>query len=149
VNLRRPPDVPAWFVVPDAASGTFGGVYAAWALMKTVGSIVPRMQCGGPPPAAVRLAVAAGVVEAVIGVALAIGRPAVRRGAALAGVGVNVGLIGFAAVASARGLSTDGCGCFGGVDPPWSVHASIAGALALVFLAVLLDAERRRAAASA
>lgn len=146
VDLRRAPAVPRWFVIPQAASSSFGALYAVWAFVKFVGAMVPRMQCGGPEPATVRMAVTAGVIEGAIGIAVAGRRGWVRHSAALAGTGLNVGLIGFAAVASARGVETKGCGCFGGLDLPWSVHAAIAAALAAVFFAILLDFERRLAA---
>lgn len=143
MNLSRPPRVPAWFVVPIGVSFGFGLLYAAWALVKTVAAVVPRMQCGGPAAATVWLAVAAGVVEAVIGLGIAAPPPVSRRFAALAGTGVNTGLIGFAVVADGRGVDVEGCGCFGGIALPWPAHAAIAATLALAFLAILLDAERR------
>jgi hypothetical protein len=63
------------------------------------------------------------------------------------GFAANLGLVGFAVVADARGIEWMGCGCiWGGIDLPWLPwHAVIAAALALPFLAVFLDAERRAA----
>lgn len=146
MDLRRPPSVPRWVVVPGRAARAFGGTYAVWALVKTVASVVPRMQCGGPPPGVVKLAVAGGLVEVAIGLVLAAGSPRAQRVAALAGTGLNAGFIGFAFVAKSRGLPVSGCGCFGGIDLPWEAHAAIAAGLACIFLAILLDLERRLAA---
>ena len=147
VLLSRPPAVPWWLVVPVPVGNAFGAAYAVWAFMKTVGALTPQMRCGGPPPSVVAMAVASGIVEGAIGLAVAAGAPRLRRAAALAGTGLNVGLVGFACVASARGVETEGCGCFGGLDLPWFWHAAIAAALALAFLAILLDGERRFAPA--
>jgi hypothetical protein len=134
-------------VVPHGFARGFGVVYAALALIKMVAAVTQTSLCGGPAPGTIRLAVASGVVEASIGLAAASRGPRGNVGA-LVGTAFNVGLVGFAVVADIRGIDLTSCGCFGGIDLPWTAHAAIAGALALVFLAILLDSERRRAASA-
>jgi hypothetical protein len=103
--------------------------------------------CGDLPPLQLLAAVMA-TVEGSLGVFLALGGPELRAKAALAGAGTMIGLVGFSLVANVRRIATKHCFCFGGIDLPWTAHAAIAGALALVFLAILLDSERRRAASA-
>lgn len=143
VILSRLPRVPAWFVVPVLATRVFGVVLALWAGWKLADSVVPRM-CGDPAPIQ-ELSGFMAMGELGAGVLLATGATAMRACVGLAGTGAMTGIVGFALVARARGLPTRHCGCFGGIDLPWSAHAAIAATLALAFLAILLDAERRLA----
>ena len=120
----------------------WGIAYAVWAFFKVVDGFVPKMQCGTPP-----LSILSGQValfEMALGVTTAIA--ASRRWASLVGVTLNLCFVGFAFGADARHLPWKECGCFfAGIHLPWLPwHAIAGGVLALPFLAIFLDAERRR-----
>ena len=144
MGLNSTVPIPAWVPrVPDRVAVGWGVVYAIWGLLKVPDGWIPRMQCGPPPPIAV-LSGQVAVAELIVGIATAIAIS--RRWASLAGVTLNLCLVGFAFGADARNLPWKNCGCFfGGIDLPWLPwHAVAGGVLALPFLAIFLDAERGR-----
>jgi hypothetical protein len=141
MDLRRPPDVPRWFVVPAGVTRVFAFIFTAWAAWKWLDAITPRM-CGGPT-ALQGLAVLMAMIEGAVGIALAFGGPTVRAWSSLIATGLMTGLIGFSLVAQHRGISAHQCFCFGGFDLAWTTHATVAAGLALVFFSILLDHERR------
>ncbi len=126
----------------DIAARTFGALFAAWAAWKVFDAMTPRL-CEPPPIQGLGLMMA--MVEGALGTAVALGDVRVRSLAAIGGVGAMIGLVGFAFVAEARQLPTHQCHCFGGIDLPWKGHAAVAGALALPWIAILVDARRRLA----
>jgi hypothetical protein len=131
--------------VPDLAVRTFGALFAAWAAWKSNDAMTPRM-CGDPSPMQF-LAMLMSGAEIALGAGVAAGRLGTRRLMAIVGVGAMLGLVGFALVADARHLPTRHCFCFGGIELPWKGHAAVAAALALPWLAILIDTERRLAPA--
>lgn len=130
--------------MPERVSAAWGIAYAVWAYFKVFDGLIPKMQCGGPPPVSI-LSSQVAMFEVVVGVATAI--PASRRLAALAGAALNIGFVPFAFVADARQLPWEQCGCFfAGIHMPWLPwHAIAGGVLALPFFAIFLDAERKHA----
>jgi hypothetical protein len=132
-------------VLPDLAVRAFGALFAAWAVWKFIDAMTPRM-CGDPGPLQL-LAILMSGAEFVLGIGVAAGRLDTRALMSVVGVGAMLGLVGFAFVAEARGLPTRHCFCFGGIELPWKGHAAVAAALALPWLAILLDTERRLALA--
>ncbi len=142
----RPNVVPDWAPrLPNAAAVAWGGAYAFWGVWKLAWNLTLTEGMCEPPPIG-KVALPAAFVELALGLLTA--WPRTRRRAAIAAFAMNVGLVGFALVGDSRGLDWRACGCFfGGVDAPWLPwHALLAGSLALPFLVVFLDAERRAAA---
>ena len=143
---RRPVRASAPVDLPDIAARTFGALFAAWAAWKAFDTITPRM-CGEPDDLQV-LATLMAMAEMALGLGVALGPLEVRALTAIAGVGLMVGLVGFAFVADLRHLPTHHCFCFGGIELPWKGHAAVAAALAVPWLAILVHARRRLARAA-
>jgi hypothetical protein len=139
MQLRSPLRVPAWVPrVPSGAAVAWGLAYAAFAVWKILAA--KRSLCG--PTALEGLSDCMAFAETLFGVLVAV--PPTRHRAALCAFAMNVGLVLFAVVAHVRGLAWEGCNCVPALNLPWLPwHALIAAALAVPFLWMFVDAERR------